>query len=129
VRAIDLNGNVDLTPAGYSFEVVLAGSPLTPPGPAPAATPTPAPKPNTTISGKPGARTHDRTPTFRFGSNRTGAGFQCKLDRKPFRTCSSPFTTRKLPYGKHMLRVRAILAGAVDPSPARLTFKVVRNRK
>jgi hypothetical protein len=125
VRAIDPSGNVDPTPAGYSFEVVLAQPPLDAPEPAP----TPGAGPETRIFGEPGARTRDRTPTFRFGSDRAGATFECKLDGKPFRTCRSPFTTKKLSYGPHTLRVRAMLSGDVDPSPARFTFEVVKRRK
>lgn len=125
VRAIDPGSNVDPTPAGYSFEVVLAQPPFVTPEP----TSTPAPRPDTRIFSRPGARTHDRTPTFRFSSNRTGATFECKLDRKPLRTCRSPFTTKKLPYGSHTLRVRAMLDGTVDPSPARFAFEVVKQRK
>jgi hypothetical protein len=125
VRAIDPNSNVDPTPAGYSFEVVLPPPPLFTPEP----TVTPVPTPDTKIFGKPGARTQDRTPTFRFGSNHAGATFECKLDGKPFRACRSPFTTKKLSYEPHTLRVRAILDGDVDPSPARFSFEVVKRRK
>ncbi|HEY6551194.1 MAG TPA: hypothetical protein VIY71_08360 [Solirubrobacterales bacterium] len=126
VRAIDPSNNADLSPAGYSFSVVLGGAP--PVVSLPPSTPSlvPALKPKTTISGKPGARTRDRTPTFRFGSNSPGATFQCKLDNGPFKACRSPLTTKPLPYGNHLLRVRAILGGTPDPSPARSAFKVLR---
>jgi len=126
VRAIDASDNVDPSPAGYSFDVVLAGAPLAAPEPAPGVAP---PVLDTTIPGHPGARTRDRTPTFRFRSSQPGATFQCKLDRGPFKACRSPFTTAKLSYGVHALRVRSLLAGAVDDTPARLAFKVVRRRK
>jgi hypothetical protein len=125
VRAIDPSNNVDPTPAGYSFEIVLPQPPFVASGPAP----TLNPKPDTKIFGKPGARTRDRTPTFRFSSNRTGATFECKLDEKPFIPCRSPLTTRKLSYGPHSLRVRATVGGDVDPSPARFAFEVVKRRK
>jgi hypothetical protein len=127
VRAKDASGNADPTPAGYSFQVVLSG-----PSPPLGGTPLPAPKrkaakaaPNTTIA-KQGTRFHDRTPTFRFSSDKGGASFQCRLDGGPYLRCHSPFTTKKLGYGSHLLRVRAVLDGAGDPSPAKLSFKIVK---
>lgn len=127
VRAIDASHNTDPTPAGYSFSVVLPGS--GPAGPGTTAAPS-GPKsrggvPNTTIA-KQATRTHDRTPTFRFGASKAGASFQCKLDGGPFRGCSSPLTTKKLGYGSHTLRVRAVVKGATDPTPAKLTFRIVK---
>jgi len=127
VRAIDASGNVDPSPAGYSFDVVLAGGPLVEAS-GPASNPTPV-APETTIFAGPKAKTRDRTPAFRFRSNQAGAAFQCKLDRKPFRGCRSPLTAPRLSYGSHSLRVRAELAGAVDPTPARLDFAVERRRR
>jgi hypothetical protein len=127
VRAKDASDNVDPTPAGYSFQVVLTGS-AAPLG----ARPLPTPKskatktaPNTAIA-KQGTRLHDRTPTFRFSSSKGGSSFQCKLDGGPYLRCRSPFTTKKLSYGFHLLLVRAALNGASDPSPARLSFKIVK---
>jgi hypothetical protein len=35
-------------------------------------------------------------------------------------------TTTSLAYGTHTLQIRAIAAGAADPSPAAFRFKVVR---
>jgi len=126
VRAIDPSGNVDPSPAGYSFEVVLGSTVpvLSPPTPVPL--PPPARPPNTAISGKGGTKTHDRTPTFRFGSGSAGATFQCKLDHGPFKACRSPLATKTLTYGGHLLQVRAILNGTTDPTPAKLAFKVVK---
>jgi hypothetical protein len=132
VRAVDPSGNVDLSPAGYSFVVVLAAG--SPPGQtaAPTLGSPPAaleakktPAPNTILSGKPAARTHDRTPTFRFHSNAAGARFQCKLDRGRFRACGSPYTTAPLTPGGHTLKVRALRGGLADPTPATASFKVV----
>jgi hypothetical protein len=126
VRATDPFGNPDPSPAGYSFSVVLAApismGGLGPPNALPTLKPT---KPDTTIS-KAGAKTDDRTPTFRFGSSRPGARFQCKVDGGSFVSCRSPFTTKKLALGKHVFQVRAVLGKASDPTPAKLNFKVVR---
>jgi large repetitive protein len=125
VRATDTSNNTDPSPAGYSFSIVLAA-----PAPAgilaPAILPVLKPsKPNTTIA-KASAKTHDRTPTFRLGSSQSGAKFQCKLDGGPFAACRSPFTTKKLGYGKHVLQVRAVLGLVGDPTPAKLNFTVVK---
>jgi hypothetical protein len=132
VRAVDSSGNVDLSPAGYSFVIVLgAGSAPAQAAPAPPDSPAltiPAKRaaaPNTTLSGKPAARTHDRTPTFRFHTSAAGARYQCKVDRGPFKACRSPFTTAPLAPGSHTLKVRALRGGLADPTPATVAFKVI----
>jgi hypothetical protein len=131
VRATDPSNNTDQTPAGYSFEVVL---PTTPPlvQPSPLSPPPAGPiggtktvAPETTFVGKPVARTHDRTPTFRFRSTTPGADFQCRLDRGRYRPCRSPFTTAPLSPGRHSFEVRAVHDGSHDATPASLAFKVL----
>jgi hypothetical protein len=82
--------------------------------------------PRTRITGHPRKVTRDRTPTFRFASNRAGASFLCKLDRRRFRPCRSPFTTRRLSPGRHLFAVKARApSGTLDPTPARYRFRVV----
>lgn len=82
--------------------------------------------PQTKLRRKPPHKTFDRTPTFRFSADEPGSTFQCKLDRKPFRSCRSPFTTGKLPLGRHTFKIRARnKSGRLDPSPASYAFKVV----
>jgi hypothetical protein len=125
VRAVDSSGNADPTPAGYSFTVALAPPPLPPP--IPISTIGPAARPSTKLLAEPAAKTHDRTPTFRFGSDQPGASFQCKLDHGSFKACRSPLTTKPLPYGRHTLEVRAVL-GAPDSTPATFAFKVLKSR-
>jgi hypothetical protein len=83
--------------------------------------------PQTLLKRTPPHRTPDRTPTFRFAADERGVTFQCKLDGKPYRSCRSPFTTKRLPLGRHVFRVRARDdSGGLDPSPASYAFKVVR---
>jgi hypothetical protein len=126
VRAVDASHNIDPTPAGYSFTVVLSGA--TPAGTGGGAVPQSrggGGAPNTMIAKQP-ARLHDRTPTFRFSSSKPGATFQCKLDGGAFRGCRSPLTTKKLSFGPHTLQVRAVLQGAADPTPAKLSFRIVK---
>ena len=82
--------------------------------------------PQTLFKRKPPRRTRDRTPTFRFTADEDGATFQCKLDRHRFRSCRSPFTTKRLSLGRHTFAVRARDAGgALDPTPATYSFKVL----
>ena len=107
VRAIDLAGNVDATPASTSF--VTAG--------APAQDTTP---PDTTIAGAIVSGSHAR---LTFSSNDAGAHFQCQLDGGAFAACTSPVDYNGLPDGAHSFRARAIdAAGNVDPTPATRTF-------
>ena len=107
MRAIDLAGNVDPTPASTSF--VTAG--------APAEDTTP---PDTTIAGATVTGSHAR---LTFSSNDTGAHFQCQLDGGAFAACTSPVDYSGLADGAHTFRARAIdAAGNVDPTPATRTF-------
>lgn len=84
--------------------------------------------PNTKIAGK--AKRKVRTAKKRarvkvaFSSIPAGAGFECKLDRKPFRPCTSPKAYRLKP-GRHAIEVRAVLNGVADPTPARVSIKVI----
>jgi len=124
VRAIDASANVDPTPAGFSFQVVLA--PPAPLGASPLSLPSP---PQTLLGKKPGAATRDRTPTFRFRSDSAGARFQCAVDKGPFKSCRSPFTTSPLSFGRHTFAVRALLGPTADATPARVRFKVIGGKR
>ena len=85
--------------------------------------------PQTTLVRKPPHTTHDRTPTFRFASDEPGSTFQCKIDSKPFKPCRSPFTTKRLTFGRHSFKVRARdNSGKLDPSPVVYSFKVIAKR-
>lgn len=96
-------------------------------GPVPGQTGPGGGAPQTTLSGKPAKRTHDRTPTFRFRADEARLSFECKLGSKPFRGCRSPFTARTLSFGAHTFKLRARDdSGGLDPSPASCTFKVTR---
>jgi len=105
------------------------GDPAPPPGDDPA---TPLPSldsiaPETEIAKSPKRKTTRRKARIAFGSSEPRSGFECKLDKDPFRTCSSPSKLRKLDSGKHKFRVRAIdPAGNVDPTPAKARWKVLR---
>jgi subtilisin-like proprotein convertase family protein len=84
--------------------------------------------PETTITKKPKTG-FKRTSKIKFTSNEAGATFQCKVDSKKFKPCSSPLKLKNLKFGKHKFQVRAIdAAGNVDSSPARAKWIVLKRR-
>ena len=84
--------------------------------------------PETTITKKPKKRTAKARAKFQFVSSEDNSTFECKLDRKPFKRCSSPFR-KKVKLGKHKFNVRAIdTAGNVDDTPAKAKFKRIEPR-
>jgi hypothetical protein len=50
------------------------------------------------------------------------------VDGKAWKVCASPYkvATKKLKLGKHKLLVRAVVGGAVDATPSKKVFKVVK---
>lgn len=119
VRAIDSWLN-EGSPAAYNWEVL---------GFLPFARSSDDRIPKTKFTRKPRRKTRDRTPTFRLRSNIRRARFQCKLDRQRYRRCRSRYTTKRLRFGWHVLRVRARFRGKVDKTPARFRFKVVKKKR
>lgn len=82
--------------------------------------------PNTKLGKHPKKKTNKRKAKFTFSSTEPGSSFQCKLDRKPFKPCSSPNTVKVKP-GQHTFRIAAIdAAGNRDPSPAKFNWKVLK---
>ena len=78
--------------------------------------------PETTIGSK---KIRGTTAKFTFSSSEPGSSFQCKLDKRAFRPCSSPKKYKHLSDGKHKFKVGAVdAAGNVDPSPAKTKFKI-----
>ncbi|HEY6889464.1 MAG TPA: choice-of-anchor Q domain-containing protein, partial [Solirubrobacter sp.] len=97
VRAVDTAGNVDPSPATFSFFMD--------------ATP-----PETTLAGD---------GPFAFSSPVSGATFECSLDDAAFAPCTSPVAFDGLAAGEHTFAVRAVDAfGNVDATPERRTFTV-----
>ena len=63
--------------------------------------------------------------TVKFGSDEPGSTFRCKLDRKPFKACTSPKRYKNLDDGKHKVLVAATdAAGNLDPTAAKAKFEV-----
>jgi hypothetical protein len=97
------------------------GCPPPPSPPPPTPTPTSEPPAAPKINKQPDKRSDDTTPTFKFSSNVSGSTFRCKLDRAPYKACSSPKTYHGLDVGKHIFRVYAI-----DPSGKKGKPRVIR---
>jgi Ca2+-binding RTX toxin-like protein len=108
-----------------------------PPPPEPEEPPPPPPPldrraPRTTLAFHPRPRLFSerkwRRVAFSFASNERGSRFRCKLDRNPYRACTSP-RAYAVKVGRHVFRVFAVdQAGNRDPSPALFRFRVVRRR-
>lgn len=84
--------------------------------------------PHTRITFAPAAKTRSRSPVFRFADStgQEGTSFRCKVDRKAWKGCSSPFRLKRLSSGKHVLEVMAVNGGGTaETSPAKRAFKVV----
>jgi dipeptidyl aminopeptidase/acylaminoacyl peptidase len=100
--------NAGLPPSGGSATATLVGPP-----------------PSGRIGKHPKKQSTNRRARFTFFSDQAGSHFECKLDRRPFRPCASPFV-RNVKLGHHDFRLRAInAAGAPDSTPATFSWRVV----
>jgi hypothetical protein len=116
VRAKDTAGNLDATPASFTWTVAV------PPPPPPAEDNTP---PQTSITGKPSTVTTATTAKFTFAANESGSSFECKLDDGTWVACKSPMTYSEIEEGEHEFRVRAVdKAENVDGTPAAYEWEV-----
>jgi len=107
VKATDVAGNTDASPATRSWTV-------SPPPP-----PTDTTAPETTISSGPPASTTSTSASFAFSATESGSTFQCKLDAGTWAGCTSAKSYSGLAVGSHSFSVRATdTAGNTDPSPA-----------
>jgi hypothetical protein len=64
------------------------------------------------------------TATFRFSSSTAGAKFRCKVDKKSYKACSSPYLVKGLKPGKHRFEVVAGYDGKLGKAPAVVNFTV-----
>jgi hypothetical protein len=100
VRARDAAGNVDATPATFTWTVDTAA-------------------PNTTITGGANGGNNTNPVSFTFSSSEAGSTFECSMDGAAFAACGSGVSYTGLAKGQHTFQVRARDAvGNVDASPA-----------
>src|SRR3954452_23720532 len=112
VRATDVAGNTDASPATRSFTVATAPPPDTT-------------APDTTITSGPTGTTSDNSPTFAFTATEANSVFECRVDSGAWADCTSPWTTAAFSDGAHSAAVRATdVAGNTDASPATRAFTV-----
>jgi len=79
--------------------------------------------PETTVTKKPKSST--KTSAKVTFTSSEASTFECKLDKKKWKSCTSPFKAKHLKVGKHKVQVRATdLTGLVDGTPAKVTWKV-----
>ncbi|MBE2319617.1 hypothetical protein DVA67_026855 [Solirubrobacter sp. CPCC 204708] len=104
VRALDAAGNADATPATKAFDVDTSGL-------------------ETVINAGPEGLTNDPTPSYGFGSESTGATFECRVSSE-WAPCVSPFKLPRLASGSYVFEVRAVVGARKDGSPARRAFTV-----
>ncbi len=72
------------------------------------------------------SRIKGRKATFRF-SSAPGSHFECSIDKRAFKPCTSPARFAKLKLGKHVFLVRALdAADNADESPAIKRFRIRR---
>jgi hypothetical protein len=62
---------------------------------------------------------------FRFHAIGQARGFECRLDKRPFKRCRSPKVYRRVPVGRHVFRVRAIGVTGLRGPVAKEQFSVV----
>jgi hypothetical protein len=106
VRAIDAAGNIDPSPASFTWTVDTT-------------------PPDTTITAGPSGSTSQTAASFSFTSTKVGSTFQCRLDLGPTTSCTSPATYTGLADGSHTFTVTATdSVGNVDPTPASRTWTV-----
>jgi hypothetical protein len=85
--------------------------------------------PLTRITFGPGVKTRKRAPVFRFADitgDPPGTTFLCKLDRRPWKACQTPWRLSGLRPKSHVVRIRAIdAAGNQETGAAKRRFKVI----
>lgn len=112
VRATDTNGLVGVATRNFGVSVPGSGGDTDPP--------------ETTITKSPPNKTKKEAAKFKFRSDEPGSSFECKLDKKPFKPCTSPRSYRRLDEEKHRFSVRATdAAGNTDLSAAKDKWKVL----
>lgn len=106
VRAIDAAGNVDATPATYTWTIDRTA-------------------PNTLLSSGPPSLVAATSVQIDLSSNEIGVTYECSVDGGSYSACSDPATFSGLAQGPHIIEVRAVdAAGNADPTPLSVVFSV-----
>ncbi|HEV2952175.1 MAG TPA: hypothetical protein VGZ51_08725, partial [Actinomycetota bacterium] len=103
VRAKDADGNVDPTPAEWSWDV----EGLAPP---------------TLITSAPDPVTESRTATFGFSADGRNLQYECALDGGAFSLCVSPKVYNGVPIGPHVFEVRVWVDEEIAEEPEPTTY-------
>ncbi|MDX6477371.1 MAG: large repetitive protein, partial [Gaiellaceae bacterium] len=80
--------------------------------------------PETTITDGPGALVNSRNASIRFSSDSALATFQCSVDGGAYVPCLTPRPVLNRADGPHVFRVRAVLGGLTDPTPAETSWTI-----
>jgi len=108
----------------FELQVPPGGAPPPPPPILVGTEPGDRTPPQTRIVSGPARVGYERKAKFRFNSSEGQSSFKCKLDKKKWKKCRSPYELKVKP-GKHLFKVRAIdRFGNADPSPARFSWRV-----
>ena len=108
VRATDVAGNVDPTPASRTWTVDTT-------------------PPQTSIDSGPAALTNSSSASLQFSTSEPAAGssFECRLDNGAWAACGAPQNLSGLGDGSHTYEVRATdVVGNTDPTPATRSWTV-----
>jgi hypothetical protein len=106
VKATDLAGNTDGSPATYTWTIDLTD-------------------PTTSITAQPLAMSNDDSPSFSFTSSEADSSFACALDGGALSSCPSPKSYFSLPDGSHTFVVSATdPAGNTDATPESYTWAI-----
>lgn len=81
-------------------------------------------RPNTRLTKVPAAISSARRVTIAFKSTLRRSTFECQVDDKPFKPCTSAFSKR-FSLGKHTVLIRATSrVGVPERKPAKVTFRI-----
>ena len=83
--------------------------------------------PQTSLGRHPAKRTRKRSATFVFSADEPGVTFRCKLDKRAYVACRSPWARTHLKPGRHLVKIAAVdAAGNQDPKPVTFAWKVLK---
>jgi hypothetical protein len=121
--------------SGCSNSIAYTENTPAPPAPPPPTPPTPPPggggptdttAPTSTLDKHPKKKTKKRKAKFRFSADEPGSTFQCALDKKDFKPCTSPTKFKKLKVRKHKFKLLATDPAGNVSEPVVFRWRVVR---